>query len=585
MRRVLHDIWIVLKPALEVAAALIVLAVLIAIPLLKGATPQVTNSLSGFAESPLANTGPLVGDQNAIPGEVSCMKKYAANPANNMVNYPPVIGAPEHTDSIHSGVYPCATWTGDSNGPNQVFEYQSTTNFPGGIVFVTFAGPNDAYLIGGSSGLEAYSPGAYVSKFNPSTGQEIWRQPLLNINTNGQFNPAPSMAVGEHGVYAAYGPDVYRLDPQTGAILAHQEVKMLAGPQNEANFDGFHVLPDANGNILLKSQNRAPGCNTYGNYALSSCPGAPGSNPKTTVAVLDPVTLNTIDSILLTQAIVARPIVTTWHGKIYAYIDGTSTLLRVQWDPKTQKLTQDTSWAPKYLLKGQGAGDAPGVVGKWVISNANAAPSTSVPICAFAVSQDNPNDSSRLCPWGKTLPVRGMSESTSAASFSTDPPNGLFFMQDWLVPGIWAVHIDQSTGHMKVAWQRADITMGDYFAEIGPSNHRVLLTQNVIGNTPAKAFAEDSNYQETLMWLDEKTGKTLAQSTQHPSTTTGSLINIGYGGRVYMMGTQGSLFIFQVVPCKGVYIPQSIGGSTCPSSSGSSSPSPSSSSPSASSSG
>ena len=242
------------------------------------------------------------------------MKSYAADPANNMVNYPPVIGAPEHTDSIHSGVYPCATWTGDSSGPNQVFIYKSETNYPGGIVFVTFGGPNDAYLIGGSSGLETYSPGAYVSKFNPSTGKEIWRQPLLNINTNGQFNPAPSMAVGKNGVYAAFGPDVWRLDPQTGAILAHQEVQILDGPQSDANFDGFHILPDAQGHILLKSQNRAAGCPTYGNYALSSCPGAPATNPKTTVAVLDPVSLKVVDEIELSQAVVARPIVTTWRG-------------------------------------------------------------------------------------------------------------------------------------------------------------------------------------------------------------------------------------------------------------------------------
>ena len=578
MRRVLHDIWVVLKPVLEVVAALAVVAVLIALPLLKGATPQVTNTLSGFAESPLANTGPLVGDQNAIPGEVSCMKSYAANPANNMVNYPPVIGAPEHTDSIHSGVYPCATWTGSSSGSNQVFSYKSETNYAGGIVFVTFAGPNDAYLIGGSSGLEAYSPGAYVSKFNPSTGKEIWRQPLLNINTNGQFNPAPSMAVGAHGVYAAFGANVYRLDEQTGAILAHELVPILDGPSSDANFDGFHILPDAQGHILLKSQNRAAGCTTYGNYALSSCPGAPQSNPKTTMAVLNPVTLKVVNEIKLTQAVIARPIVTTWQGKIYAYIDGTQAILRVLWDPKTQKLTQDTSWAPNYLLKGQGAGDAPAVMGKWIISNANASPSTTVPICAFAVSQDNPNDSSRLCPWGTTLPVRGATESSSAASFSTDPQNGRFFMQDWLVPGIWAVNIDQSSGHMSVVWQRSDITMGDYFAMIGSAGQRVLLTQNVLGNTPAKAFAEGSNYQETLMWLDEKTGKTLAQSASHPATTTGSLINVGYGGRVYMMGTQGSLFIFYVAPCSGgVYVPQSIGGSTCPSSTGSPSPSASSS--------
>ncbi|MCZ7456279.1 hypothetical protein [Streptomyces sp. WMMC940] len=568
MKKFRHRAWRVLKPVLEVAAAVVVLAVLIVLPLIKGATPQVKNSLSGFAESPVANTGPLVGDLNAISKEVACMKSYAADPANNMVNYPPVIGAPEHTDSIHSGVYPCATWTGDSKGPNQVFMYKSESNYPGGIVFVTFGGPDDAYLIGGSSGLEAYSPGPYVSKFNPSTGKEIWRRPLLNINVGGQFNPAPSMAVGKDGVYAAFGAHVYRLDPASGAMLAHQEVPILDGPASDANFDGFHILPDPQGHILLKSQNRVPGCLTYGNYALSSCPGATAANPKTTVAVLDPASLKVVDEIKLSQAVVARPIVTTWKDNIYAYLDGTETILRIRWDPQTRKLTEDTTWAPQYLLEGQGAGDAPAVIGKWIISNANAAPSKSVPICAFAVSQDDPNDSSRLCPWGTELPVRGASVSTSAAAFSTDPANSLLFMQDWLVPGIWAVHIDQDTGEMKVKWQRDDITMGDYFAAIGPAGKRVLLTQNVLGNTPAKSFAEDSNYQETLMWLDEATGKTLAQSAAHPATTTGSLINIGYGGRVYMMGTQGSLFIFQVAPCSGgVYVPESIGGSTCPKSS------------------
>ncbi|MFD9976743.1 hypothetical protein ACFWZR_21005 [Streptomyces sp. NPDC059017] len=576
MKRFRHRAWRVIKPVLEVAVALAVLAVLIVLPVLKGATPQVKNSLSGFADSPLANTGPLTGDLNAIPKEVACMKSYAADPANNMVNYPPVIGAPEHTDAIHSGVYPCATWTGDSSGPNQVFSYKSETDYPGGISFVTFGGPNDAYLIGGASGLEVYSPGPYVSKFNPSTGREIWRQPLLNININGQFNPAPSMGVGKDGVYAAFGAHVYRLDPASGAILAHQEVPMLDGPQSDANFDGFHILPDPQGHILMKTQNRVPGCLTYGNYALTSCPGAPGANPKTTMAVLDPLSLKVVNEIKLSQAIVARTIVTTWKGDIYAYVSGTETLLRVRWDPQAKKLTEDTSWAPEYLLKGQGAGAAPAAVGEWIIANANADPSKTVPICAFAVSQADPNKSSRLCPWGEKMPVRGASLSTSAASFSTDPENSLVFMQDWLVPGIFAVHIDQQTGEMKVQWQREDITMGDYFTTIGPADRRVLLTQNVIDNTPAKAFAEASNYQETLMWLDEKTGKTLAQSTEHPATTTGSLINIGYGGRVYMMGTQGSLFIFQVAPCKGgVYIPKSLGGSTCPKTSTPSSPSPS----------
>ncbi|MCE7526725.1 hypothetical protein, partial [Polynucleobacter sp. IMCC 30228] len=51
-------------------------------------------------------------DPTIVAAEVGCMKQYAADPSNNYVNYAPAIGAPEHTDSIHSGVQPCATFTG-----------------------------------------------------------------------------------------------------------------------------------------------------------------------------------------------------------------------------------------------------------------------------------------------------------------------------------------------------------------------------------------------------------------------------------------------------------------------------------------
>ena len=153
----------------------------------------------------------------------------------------------------------------------------------------------------------------------------------------------------------------------------------------------------------------------------------------------------------------------------------------------------------------------------------------------------------------------------------------MVYSADGGIGKIAGIHLDQQTGKMTAKFVVNDRSF-EFQPLFGSAGHRVLVTQNVLGNTPAKAFAEGSNYQETLMWLDEKTGKMLAQSTSHPATTTGSLISVGYGGRVYMMGTQGSLFIFSVAPCSGgVYIPQSIGGSTCPSSTGSPSPSASSS--------
>ncbi|MBB6419271.1 hypothetical protein [Streptomyces sp. AK010] len=138
------------------------------------------------------------------------------------------------------------------------------------------------------------------------------------------------MAVRKEGVYAAFGPHVYRLSPASGAILAHQEVTMLDGPQKDANFDGSHFLPDEKGHIVPTSQNRAAGCDTYGNYAPSSCPGATEANPRTTAAVLDPKSLDVVTTTELSQAVVARPIVTTWRDGIYACLDGTETIIRLR---------------------------------------------------------------------------------------------------------------------------------------------------------------------------------------------------------------------------------------------------------------
>ena len=250
-----HKIWRVVKPFLEVLAAVVLLLVLILIPTLTGSTASVQDNLSAFAVAPLGSTGPLTGDLSVVQNEVSCMQQYVKDPANNYTNYPPVIGAPEHTDAIHSGVQPCATFTGSFSGKNQVYQYQSQTAYPGGVQFVVFGGPNEAFLQGG--GLGSPSSGQYVSRFDPSTGREIWRTYLTNVNTNGQWIAFGSIAVLKDGsVGVAAGPWVYRLDPDTGAILAAAEQPILGMPSTDANFDGFQVAPDSRGTILLKTQNQ-----------------------------------------------------------------------------------------------------------------------------------------------------------------------------------------------------------------------------------------------------------------------------------------------------------------------------------------
>jgi len=269
-----------------------------------------------------------------------------------------------------------------------------------------------------------------------------------------------------------------------------------------------------------------------------------GAQPDTTVVAVDPETLGMIDAIKLDQEVTARPIVTKHKNNIYMYMAGTTTLQRIIWDPKTSKLSVDTSWAPEYLLPGQTVGDAPALLGDWVVANTNAGGSTTTPISVVAVNQDDPSKLVRLNPWGTTLPP-GVPLSESPGSFGVDPDNNMIYAQDWFVNGVFGVELDQHTGAMKVVWSRPDWRTSDYFSLVGPPNKRILISQYL---NPDFTFSQlDGNtYTESVLWANAATGVTIAQSEYNASTAQGSLVNLGYGGRIYTMGNAGSIFIYEV---------------------------------------
>jgi hypothetical protein len=222
----------------------------------------------------------------------------------------------------------------------------------------------------------------------------------------------------------------------------------------------------------------------------------------------------------------------------------------------TRDLTQDTSWSPAVILDGQTAGASPTVLGDWIIANSNATPSTDTPQCVFAVNQDDASDVHQICPWGKTFPTpSGATTSGVLASPGVDPETSMIFAQDYLAKGVYGIRIDQSTGEMEVAWSRDDWWTSDYFSMVGPKDQRVLISQNFSDDTEIpQIFSGAHPYTESLLWVDEATGETVAESAYNESTAQGSLPNLGYGGRIYMMGNAGSLLIYQVQACKDATI-------------------------------
>ena len=239
-----HKIWRVLKPLLEVVLAIVILAVLVVVPTLGGENLDVKNNLNGVAlsVSSAGTTGPLVGDQSLFDRETNCVEQWAKDPANNYLNYWPAIGAPEHTDNVRSGLMPCADFTGSYSGQNQVFQYISQTTYPGGIGLVVFDGPTAGYLWAG--GIIPGS-GEYVSRFDPSTGKEVWRTYLTNVNTTDQWLALGSLALIADGTLVAAASNwFWKLDRDTGQILAAKAQPIVGTPASANNFDGMVVAPD-----------------------------------------------------------------------------------------------------------------------------------------------------------------------------------------------------------------------------------------------------------------------------------------------------------------------------------------------------
>ena len=512
--------------------------------------PVAVAALAAAAIAPVQSA--VASSQSLINKEVECIRSYAANPANGFTNYAPAIGAPEVTDAIHSGLQPCATFSGGANIKSnkfQVAQYLSPTVYPGQIQMIIQGGPNAAFLVGGSPGLPvpSYTAGPYVARFNPATGAQLWRTALPVAP--GQWIAAPSGAVVKGGwVDVVVGPTIYKLNPNTGKIVASVKQPVLDGDATDANFDGFAISPDSTGAILLKSQNRSTGCTVQGNQAMSACIAQYGPQPVTTVVAIDPVTLKNITAIKLSQPIAARPTLVANNGNTDMYLAGATRGVRVTWNPKTKTLREDTGWQPPYLLPGQTTGDAPVPLGKWVIFNNNASPpvkAPGVPICAVAVKMSNASNVHRICPWGKTIPS-GLT-SNAPASFSTDPQKSLIFMQDMLMGGVFAVRLDQSTGRMAIKWSRPDWRTSDYFTAVGPSNNRVLSSQYLSSDFPSQV--QTGSWTESVLWVDESTGKTLAQSAINGPTDLGWMAQPGYAGRWYTMTLRGTIIIYEPQRC------------------------------------
>lgn len=103
-----------------------------------------------------------------------------------------------------------------------------------------------------------------------------------------------------------------------------------------------------------------------GFFALANCPNL-NQTPPSAIVVVDSKAFKILDWVEAEQMIGGRILATQYNGKNNAYLAGSTKLYRYEWNGKNISL--DKSWGPvSYLLPGQTAASAPGLLGDWVIS-------------------------------------------------------------------------------------------------------------------------------------------------------------------------------------------------------------------------
>ena len=499
-------------------------------------------ALSGWtASSSTARAARWDGGGGLIEKEVRCSQQL-----KNPGYYSSINPALQH-DAQRSQLYPCADFLGSRTGPNQVSAQMSKDSYQGATWTLTRK-PGELYVLGGDQ-PPATGPvplGPFVAKVNPTMGAQLWRTVLDNANVTGHWIATTELNILADGnIVVAWNHFVVLLDPATGKIL--KKVSLPTGPAgpNDGHYKHVTIAPD--GTLIINQQNRPFGCTTQGSGALITCPGS-GGGPSVqansmTVAV-NPKTLQVYDSILVPEMTATPHSITMFHGKIAIYLcgatNGLNKLYRYFWNPETKKLSQDTSFVVSFLLPGQTTGDAPGILGNWIVIQTNGLPAKA-PSSVVAVNQDDPTKITSITPFGP-LPSGVMSFAPPKAAVDVD--NNMIYSDDEGVGEAAGIKFNRQTGQMTAAFVINDRTYC-LIAVIGPKDKRVLLISRIDPNATPQQL-QNGTYTQQAVWLDAATGRFLAQSAFFAPNQTNVLLSPGFGGLFYFPQNQG----FQILQVK-----------------------------------
>ena len=248
-------LWIVAALALVVAYKLLWTTV----------EPKVDRRLGnvGLTANEQAANGPLPGDTRLYAGELACSQ------ARPTPGYYSSLNAAENTDAERSGVFPCATFTGSFDGPNQVFAWRAATDYQA-TEYIVNRRPGEIFIAGGGNPpLDGVMPpGPYIARADAATGKETWRTYFQNGNTQTSWVNAVNLNIMANGqIIFAWQNNIAIVDPETGLILKQAVLPSGTTPASQSGFKNLTIAPD--GTIILKNQTQ-PKSMAQSNFSTAS---------------------------------------------------------------------------------------------------------------------------------------------------------------------------------------------------------------------------------------------------------------------------------------------------------------------------
>jgi hypothetical protein len=270
--------------------------------------------------------------------------------------------------------------------------------------------------------------------------------------------------------------------------------------------------------------------------------------PPSIFVAVDSETLEVLDTRQLPELAVTPHGITMFDGRIAIYTAATEAAYRCFWDPEAKKLALDESWSGPYLGEGQSTGDAPGIMGDWIVIQTNGI-GARVPSSVVAINQHDPKRRTSVTPFG---PLGKLQMSLAPPKTCIDLENGMLYSADAGVGKVAGIRLDQETGEMTTEFVVETTTL-TFQPLIGPKDQRVLVLTNMKGKVPVMNALLDvvtGKFSEQVTWRDAATGRVLAESDFFEPLTINSLIVPGYGGRMYYP-TDSGFYTLQVRPAPG----------------------------------